>query len=77
MKTAVNPDGEPLQAGPTAPPHAVCPYCQGSLALRQRQAMDGQVTYFWRHEDNRRLHCLKRSSPAGQAAARGKTNSEG
>lgn len=63
MKTAVTTQGEPIQADPTAPKRAFCPNCGGPVSLRQRRSMDGHVSYFWRHDDNRRLHCLQRLSP--------------
>ena len=43
-------EGQLVPAGPDAPEEAVCPACGGAVRKRKRRTMDGQVTYFYRHE---------------------------
>jgi hypothetical protein len=64
MKVAVDETGRPVRAEADAPWQALCPRCRGPVILRRRQRSDrpGDVTYFWRHQDNTNLDCQARSS---------------
>ena len=64
MKIAYHLDNQqPISACAAAPQRAVCPHCGGIVMLRQRQRMDGERIYFWRHLDNRNRVCNGRSRP--------------
>ncbi len=64
MKFAQTPDGKRIEATPSAPKTAVCPYCGGELTLRSRRTMNnGEVTYYWRHRSNRNRSCSARKRP--------------
>jgi hypothetical protein len=64
MKVAVDETGLPVRAEAGAPVQALCPLCGGPMILRRRQRSSGpgDVTYFWRHQDNTNLHCHARFS---------------
>jgi len=62
MKTALTPDGNPIEASADAPPEAICPYCRAVVTLRGRKLMgNGGKTYYWRHQQNSKLQCIKRA----------------
>lgn len=64
MKKALALDGKLIEAEASSPAVARCPYCSGTMVLRQRRLMDRKkVTYFWRHLDNRNLYCSGRARP--------------
>lgn len=64
MKKALALDGKLIEAEASSPAEARCPYCRGTMILRQRRLMDRRkVTYFWRHLDNRNLYCSGRARP--------------
>jgi hypothetical protein len=64
MDWAVDDTGSPVRATAGAQGRALCPLCGGPMILRRRQRSDrpGDVTYFWRHQDNTNLDCQARSS---------------
>ena len=64
MDYAIGEDGSPIRAKAGAPERALCPECGGPMILRHRQRSShpGDVTYFWRHQDNTNLHCHARFS---------------
>jgi hypothetical protein len=64
MEFAVDRDGSPIRAEADAPSLALCPHCGGPMILRRRQrsSRPGDVTYFWRHQDNTNLDCRARFS---------------
>ena len=43
-------NGRMVVAGPVSPEKAFCPSCSGVVKKHKRRRMDGQVTYFYRHE---------------------------
>lgn len=53
----------PMPAAADAPTQAVCPDCGGVVMRRCRRSMDGKMTYFWRHRDNRDRRCRGRKRP--------------
>jgi hypothetical protein len=64
MKFAQLADGQPVEAAPDAPSKAKCPQCGGVVVLRHRRLMNGRdVSYFWRHLDNKNRRCPARLSP--------------
>lgn len=56
-------EGQPVPADPDAPEKAVCPACGGAVRKRKRRTMDGQVTYFYRHERKAGKKCPLRYHP--------------
>ena len=51
-------------AGPVSPEKALCPSCGGAVKKRKRLRMDGQLTYFYRHERGVGVgRCPRRSYP--------------
>ena len=73
--SAVDEAGSPVRAEAGAPAQARCPHCRGWLNLRRRQRsnLPGDVTYFWRHEDNASLDCPTRPSVASRIGSSGKS----
>ena len=71
--SAVDEAGFPVRAEADAPAQARCPHCGGRLTLRcrQRSSRVGDVTYFWRHEDNASLDCPTRPSVASRIGSSG------
>lgn len=63
MKRALGENGEVIEAGAGVAPTAVCPTCGCRVRLRSRRRMGGGVTYFWRHAEEGRVPCRKRSRP--------------
>jgi hypothetical protein len=55
--------GRLVLAGPDSPEEAVCPSCGAVVKKRKRQNMDGQVTYFYRHETGVGEECSLRYHP--------------
>jgi len=65
MKIAQHPDNQQaVTACEDAPKFAICPYCGGTVILRQRKRMNGEIVYFWRHQDNLQRNCNGRSRSA-------------
>jgi hypothetical protein len=64
MDVAVDETGSPVRAEAGAPKSALCPKCGGPMILRRRRrsSRPGDVTYFWRHQDNTNLDCRARFS---------------
>jgi hypothetical protein len=62
MDQAIN-DENLIQAAPDSPEHAVCPACGGAVKRRKRRTMDGQTTYFYRHENGVGETCTLRYHP--------------
>jgi len=56
-------DGQSVVAGPRSPQEAVCPECRGAVGRRKRRNMDGQVTYFYRHNRGVGEECPRRAYP--------------
>jgi uncharacterized protein with PIN domain len=56
-------EGQLVPAGSDAPEEAVCPACGGAVRKRKRRTMDGQVTYFYRHERETGEECPLRYHP--------------
>jgi len=66
MKIAKTETGEHLEACAEAPKEAICPRCGGVLELRCRRTMNSdQLTYYWRHRNNRNTDCRARQHPVG------------
>jgi len=61
VKARVN--GELVVAGPDAPEKALCPDCGGKVRKRQRERMDGDTTYFYRHIRGEGKGCSSRYRP--------------
>jgi hypothetical protein len=62
----MTPDGRPVEASAAAPLEAICPYCQAVVTLRGRKLMGaGGKTYYWRHQQNSKLQCVKRTRKRG------------
>ena len=51
-------------AGPESAIEAECPSCGGKVKKRKRRRMDGQVTYFYRHELGVGEDCQLRYRPS-------------
>ncbi|MCB0206928.1 MAG: hypothetical protein KDH89_19090 [Anaerolineae bacterium] len=62
MKTALDHNGSPVEAGAGQPEQARCPSCGGVVVLRRRRRGRPQqgVTYFWRHQDHENNRCPAR-----------------
>jgi len=62
MQYATNESKVLILAEAIAPKTAICPYCKGIVILRvrKRSKKPGDVTYFWRHEDNANRKCPAR-----------------
>ena len=56
--------GRLVLAGPDSALEAECPFCGGKVKKRKRRRMDGQVTYFYRHERGVGEDCQLRYSPS-------------
>ena len=63
MKHAKAKSGALISAAEGAPPEATCPHCSQQVLLRSRRTMGHQVTYYWRHANNRGRNCRGRSNP--------------
>jgi hypothetical protein len=74
MKYAIDETGSRVRAAAGAPERALCPSCGAWMILRQRQRSErpGDVTYFWRHQDNANLDCAARSSVLNGAGSHGR-----
>jgi hypothetical protein len=68
MEVAVDENGSPVRAEAGASGQVVCPLCGGPMVLRRRKrsSRPGDVTYFWRHQDNTHLHCPAHYSPGNK-----------
>jgi hypothetical protein len=53
-------DGKLVAAAPDSPEVAVCPSCGGVVTKRERQKLDGQTTYFYRHKRGVGQGCPRR-----------------
>ena len=75
MKYAVDESGSQVRAEAGAPERVMCPHCGAPVALRRRQSgnLTGDVTYFWRHEDNASLDCPTRPSVASRIGSSGRS----
>ena len=75
MKVAVDESGSQVRANAAAPARALCPHCGGPVILRtrQRSSRPGDVTYFWRHQDNANLDCPTRPSVASRIGPDGRS----
>ena len=56
-------EGQLVLAGSDAPEEAVCPACGGAVRKRKRRTMEGETTYFYRHERNAGKECPLRYHP--------------
>ena len=56
-------NGRLVVAGPVSPEKAFCPSCREEVKKRKRQRMDGQLTYFYRHQRGVGEECPKRFNP--------------
>jgi hypothetical protein len=74
MEFAVDKSGAPVRAMADAPCRALCPHCGGPMILRHRQrsSRPGDVTYFWRHQDNTNLDCRARFSVTSETGTDGR-----
>jgi hypothetical protein len=74
MKVAVDDTGSPVRAEAGAPKQALCPQCGGPMILRRRRggARPGDLTYFWRHQDNTNLACCARFSFDNKVSTNGR-----
>ena len=75
MQYATDKAGSQVRAEAGAPDWAVCPRCGAPVTLRSRRRSNrsGDVTYFWRHEDNASLDCPTRPSVASRIGASGRS----
>ena len=56
-------NGRLVVAGPVSPEKALCPACGGAVKKRKRRRMDGQATYFYRHQREVGEECPRRFNP--------------
>ena len=56
-------NGRLVVAGPRSPQEAVCPSCGEVVKKRKRKRMDGQATYFYRHDRGVGWRCPRSFNP--------------
>jgi hypothetical protein len=68
MDYAKNEAGQRVKAAAGAPEQALCPHCGALVVLRGRRNgyRPGDLTYFWRHQDNANLNCPAHYSPGNK-----------